>query len=112
MRSADKQVITNQPGDVGRQRPITEFPPTHIDKSPDFERKGDTLSNGAERRKWKFVSALGRNALEPVNAIHELHQQSLAWLAWPIASDEFAINSILRRLCVARDLERDRVFRV
>jgi hypothetical protein len=47
-----------------------------------------------------------------VNAIDQLHQQSFARLARPISSDEFPINGILRRLRVARDLERNGVFRI
>jgi hypothetical protein len=53
-----------------------------------------------------------RNVLKTVNAIDQLHQQSFTRLAGPISSDEFPINGILRRLCVARDLEGDGVFRV
>ena len=41
-------------------------------------------------------------AVEPVRHLHELISRS----------DEFTINGILCRLCVARDLERNGVFRI
>jgi hypothetical protein len=54
----------------------------------------------------------GRDALKTVNAIDQMHQEPFSRLARSIPSDELPINGILRRLCVARDLEGDGVFRV
>src|SRR5438094_10600200 len=112
MRSANEQVVTNQPGDIRRERAISQLFPTHVHKPPNFEGECDALGDGAQWRQWQIVSTGSRDALKTVNAINQLHQQSFARLARPISSDEFPINGILCRLCVARDLERDGMFRV
>ncbi len=112
MRSANEQVVTNQPGDIRRERAITQLFPTHVRKPPNFERECDALGHGAQWRQRQIVPTSSRDALKTVNAINQLHQQSFARLARPIPSDELPIYGILRRLCVARDLEGNGVFRV
>src|SRR5512132_887788 len=111
MRTANEKVVTNQSGDIARERAIAQLFPTHVHKPPNFERKRDPLCHCTEGWQWQIVPTGGRDTLKMMNAIDELHQQSLARLTWSIASDEFAINSILRWLCVARDFKRDRVLR-
>ena len=112
MRSAYKQVVTNQPGDIRRERAIAQLFPTHVHKPPNFEGECDALGHGAQCRQRQIVPTGRRDALKTVNAINQLHQQPLAWLAGSIARDEFPINSIMCRLCVARNLEGDEMFRI
>src|SRR6188472_1161378 len=112
MRSANEQVVTNQPGDIRRERAIAQLFPTLVHKPPNFEGECDALRHGAQWRQWQIVPTGSRDALKTVNAINQLHQQSFTRLARPISSDEFPIDGILRRLRIARDLEGDRVFRI
>ncbi len=48
MRSAHEQVVANEPRDVGGERGIAKFLPSHVNEPPDIEREGDTFRDCAE----------------------------------------------------------------
>ena len=112
MRSADKQIVSNQPGDVRGQGSITEVLPPGICEPPNINWKGDAFRNRAQRCGFYIVSATRSDALKMADSFHELDEQTSARLTRSIVGNEFPVHRILCGLRVARDPKRDGVIRV
>src|ERR1700730_3357611 len=55
MWSAYEQIVSNQPGDVRRQRSIPELLPARICQPPNINGKGDAFRNCAERCEYQAM---------------------------------------------------------
>ena len=91
---------------------LTHLNGVHIAHAQGAAKCGNVLSdpqNGYQRY-WAFTGT--GTPLKVVNSFDDLYQQSRTRLTWSITGHKFPINGILRRLCVARNLEGDGMFRV
>lgn len=64
MRSADKQIVANQRGDVRRQRSVAELLPARICEPPNINWKGNALRNRAQRCEYQVVAAARSDVLK------------------------------------------------